>query len=116
MYSNPSRYAFLFQSNVQLSMLQLHTCKTPSPYKIMERSVYSAMCFIENMKRNNILSDAEVTTLEEWYDWCIKNANIEANLIGTYGFIYFIRNNRVKKICDFDIYKNHCLINVFIVK
>lgn len=84
MYSEPSRYAFLFQSYVQLTMLQLHTCKTPSPYKIMERSVYSAMCFVENLKRRNVLRDVEVTILENWYDWCLENANIETDLISTY--------------------------------
>ena len=81
MYSDPSRYAFLFQSYVQLTMLQLHTYKTPLPYKVMERSVYSARCFIENMKRTKILRDVEVMVLEDWYDWCIKCANIETNLI-----------------------------------
>jgi len=91
MYSEPSRYAFLFQSYVQLTMLQLHTCKVPSPYKIMERSVYSAMCFIENMKRTNILRDAEVTILEEWYDWSIKNASINTNLIGIYNLMHLMR-------------------------
>ncbi|KAL0105327.1 hypothetical protein PUN28_016763 [Cardiocondyla obscurior] len=81
MYREPSRYAFLFQSYVQLTMLQLHTCKTPAPYKIMERSVYSAMCFIENLKRKNILRDVEVNVLENWYDWCLTNANIKTDLI-----------------------------------
>lgn len=81
MYSEPSRYAFLFQSYVQLTMLQLHTCKTPSPYKIMERSVYSAMCFVENLKRRNVLRDVEVDILENWYNWSLKNANIETDLI-----------------------------------
>lgn len=90
MYSDPSRYAFLFQSYVQLTMLQLHTCKIPSPYKIMERSVYSTMCFIENLKRKNILHNAEVTVLENWYDWCLKNANIETNLIGI--ILYFMKS------------------------
>lgn len=84
MYSEPSRYAFLFQSYVQLTMLQLHTCKTPSPYKIMERSVYSAMCFVENLKRRNVLRDVEVDILENWYNWSLKNANIETDLIGEY--------------------------------
>jgi len=93
MYSDPSRYAFLFQSYVQLTMLQLHTCKIPSPYKIMERSVYSAMCFIENMKRTNILRDIEVNILEEWYDWSIKNTAINTNLIGTYNLMHLMRNN-----------------------
>lgn len=81
MYKDPSRYAFLFQSYVQLTMLQLHTCKTHTPYKIMERSVFSARLFIENMKRKMMLHDVEVVVLEEWYDWCIKSANIETDLI-----------------------------------
>lgn len=93
MYSEPSRYAFLFQSYVQLTMLQLHTCKTPLPYKIMERSVYSAMCFVENLKRKNVLRDTEVVILEEWYDWCLKSANIETDCIGMYHFVCFMRNN-----------------------
>lgn len=92
MYRDPSRYAFLFQSYVQLTMLQLHTCKIPSPYKIMERSVYSTMCFIENLKRRNVLHKSEVTVLEDWYDWCLKNANIETDLIGIYNFIYFMKS------------------------
>lgn len=91
MYSNPSRYAFLFQSYVQLTMLQLHTCKIPSPYKIMERSVYSAMCFVEHLKRRNVLHNTEVTVLEEWYDWCLRSANIETDLIGMYSFMYLKR-------------------------
>lgn len=108
MYSEPSRYAFLFQSYVQLTMLQLHTCKTPSPYKIMERSVYSAMCFVENLKRRNVLRDVEVTILENWYDWCLENANnIETDLIGTYviyGFCKKLLQLRYLHICLFKLF------------
>ncbi|XP_063982081.1 deoxynucleoside kinase-like isoform X2 [Diachasmimorpha longicaudata] len=81
MYKDPGRYACLFQSYVQLTMLQLHTMKSPLPYKIMERSVYSARCFIENMKRTNVLKEVEATVLEKWYDWCINHALIETDLI-----------------------------------
>ncbi|XP_043277522.1 deoxynucleoside kinase isoform X2 [Venturia canescens] len=81
MYKDPKRYGFLFQSYVQLTMLQLHTLKTELPYKVMERSVYSARCFIENMKRTQLLSNVEVIVLEDWYDWCISNAAIETDLI-----------------------------------
>ncbi|XP_076762199.1 deoxynucleoside kinase [Xylocopa sonorina] len=81
MYTDPVRYSFLFQSYVQLTMLQLHTYKSPMPYKIMERSVFSARCFIENMKRTKQLQDIEVIVLEDWYDWCVQNANIETDLI-----------------------------------
>ncbi|KAK9306100.1 hypothetical protein QLX08_003152 [Tetragonisca angustula] len=81
MYTDTKRYSFLFQSYVQLTMLQLHTYKSAMPYKIMERSVFSARCFIENMKRTKLLEDVEVVVLEDWYDWCIQNANIVTDLI-----------------------------------
>ncbi|XP_015439862.1 PREDICTED: deoxynucleoside kinase isoform X1 [Dufourea novaeangliae] len=81
MYTDPTRYAFLFQSYVQLTMLKLHTHETSFPYKIMERSVYSARCFIESMKRSKTLKDIETVILEDWYDWCITNCHIETDLI-----------------------------------
>ncbi|XP_015118037.1 deoxynucleoside kinase isoform X2 [Diachasma alloeum] len=81
MYKDPTKYACLFQSYVQLTMLQLHTMKSPLPYKVMERSVYSARCFIESMKRMNVLEDVEVTVLEEWHKWSITHAVIETDLI-----------------------------------
>jgi len=58
-----------------------------SPYKVMERSVFSARCFLENMKRTHIIQDVEAMVLENWYDWCMKNTNIRADLIGIYTFI-----------------------------
>lgn len=87
MYKDPRRYACIFQSYVQLTMLQLHTYKTQLPYKVMERSVYCSRLFIENMKRNKILQDFEIVVLEEWFDWCIKNADIETDLISK--IVYF---------------------------
>ncbi|XP_011702143.1 PREDICTED: deoxynucleoside kinase-like [Wasmannia auropunctata] len=80
-YKDPVNYAFLFQSYVQLTRLQLHTMATPSPYKVMERSIFSARCFLENMKRTHIIQDVEAIVLENWYDWCMENTNIRADLI-----------------------------------
>ncbi|XP_066587361.1 deoxynucleoside kinase [Prorops nasuta] len=81
MYKDPNRYSFLFQSYVQLTMLQLHTMEVSEPYKIMERSVYSARIFIENMKRNTMLDKVESVVLEDWYSWCLKSACIQTDLI-----------------------------------
>ncbi|XP_071869012.1 deoxynucleoside kinase [Bombus fervidus] len=81
MYTNPRRYSFLFQSYVQLTMLQLHTYESGMPYKIMERSVFSSRCFIEIMKRSKLLQDVEVMVLEDWHEWYIQNANIVTDLI-----------------------------------
>lgn len=82
MYKDTSRFACLFQSYVQLTMTQLHALNTQKPYKIMERSAYSARLFIENMKRNKTLKDVELYVLEAWYDWSIENSGIETDLIG----------------------------------
>lgn len=84
MYKKPKEYSFLFQSYAQLVRLQLHTMTTPSPYKVMERSIFSTKCFLENMKRNNVISDVEAIILDKWYDWSLENANIKADLIGKY--------------------------------
>lgn len=81
MYSDLPRYTFLFQSYVLLTMLQRHTYETPLPYKIMERSLYSSRCFVENIKRSKLIHDVEVTVLENWTEWCINNANIKMDLI-----------------------------------
>ncbi|XP_012062731.1 PREDICTED: deoxynucleoside kinase-like [Atta cephalotes] len=80
-YKDPVHYAFLFQSYVQLTRLQLHTMATPSPYKVMERSVFSARCFLENMKRTHMIQNVEAIVLEDWYNWCMENTNIRADLI-----------------------------------
>lgn len=84
MYKNPVNYAFIFQSYAQLTRLKLHTMSTPSPYKVMERSIFGARCFLENMKRTKMIQDVEVVILEKWYDWCMENTNIRADLIGAY--------------------------------
>lgn len=81
MYSDSERWACLFQSYVQLTMLQLHMLETNEPIKVMERSVYSARCFIENMKRTGLLHTAEYTLLDDWYTWCIDDAHTKADLI-----------------------------------
>ncbi|XP_024870976.1 deoxynucleoside kinase-like isoform X1 [Temnothorax curvispinosus] len=80
-YKDSVNYAFLFQSYVQLTRLQLHTMATPSPYKVMERSVFSGRCFLENMKRTHMIQDVEAMVLENWYDWCMENTNIRTDLI-----------------------------------
>lgn len=80
-------YGFLFQSYAQLTRLKLHSVNTTSAYKVMERSIFSARCFLENMKRTKMILDVEAEILEKWYDWSIKNNDIKADLIGICSFI-----------------------------
>ncbi|EZA53065.1 deoxynucleoside kinase [Ooceraea biroi] len=80
-YKDSVHYGFMFQSYAQLSRLQLHTMSTPSPYKVMERSIFSSRCFLENMKRTNMIKDVEATILEQWHDWCMESTKIKIDLI-----------------------------------
>lgn len=81
MYTNPHRWACHFQSYVQLTMLKLHTRKTNKDFKVMERSFYSGRCFVENMRRHNLLEPVEYYVLEEWYKTLAKKVCIETDLI-----------------------------------
>lgn len=85
---------------------------TPSPYKVMERSIFSSRCFLENMKRTNMIRNVEVEVLERWYDWCLENTSIRADLIGTCNYKLsreniFIHSLLLIKLCIFSISENN---------
>ena len=41
MYSDPARYSCMFQSYVQLTMMDNHTARIEQPVRMMERSIHS---------------------------------------------------------------------------
>ena len=50
LYNDPRRWGFAFQANVQMTLAKIHAKTTDLPFKIMERSIYSARyCFVENL-------------------------------------------------------------------
>ncbi|XP_018566581.1 deoxynucleoside kinase-like [Anoplophora glabripennis] len=82
MYEDSQKWSFTFQSYVQLTMLQHHCHRSSHPIKLMERSVYSAKyCFVEKMRRDNILSEASAAVIDEHFQWLINNPNTAADLI-----------------------------------
>ncbi|XP_045481582.1 deoxynucleoside kinase-like isoform X2 [Harmonia axyridis] len=82
MYSDPKKWSFTFQSYVQLTMLNHHVLPTPCPVKLMERSIYSARyCFVEKMKRDELLSKPSAAVIDEWFQWLTKNTPINVDLI-----------------------------------
>ncbi|XP_071957973.1 thymidine kinase 2, mitochondrial-like [Antedon mediterranea] len=82
MYEDPARWSFAFQSYLQLTMLQNHTCPTKQPLKLMERSLFSARhVFVENLYRSNKMSDAEYAIINEWFDWIFVNLNLNVDQI-----------------------------------
>lgn len=83
MYKDPSQWAMTFQAYVSLTMLNMHRRTTPTPVKLMERSIYSAKyCFVEHMKRSGTIHPAQFAVLDEWFNFINHNIPIEADLIG----------------------------------
>lgn len=82
MYKDPGRWSLCFQSYVQLTMLDLHTRPVVEPFKMMERSIYSAKnCFVKNLHKAGVMKDAEYTVLTEWFDFCQENMPMKVDLI-----------------------------------
>ena len=76
MYEDPERWAFLFQTYVQLTMLQQHTENNDKQIKIMERSLYSARyCFVENLFESGRIQKSEYTVLVEWFEFLTTRVN-----------------------------------------
>jgi len=82
MYKDPKKWSLGFQSYVQLTMLDLHTRPVPVPFKMMERSIYSAKnCFVKNLHNEGLMQDAEYTVLTEWFDFVREHMPMKVDLI-----------------------------------
>jgi len=82
MYKDPHKWSLCFQSYVQLTMLDLHTKKIAQPVKLMERSIFSAKyCFVNNLREQGLLADAEHTVLSEWFNFIKDNIPLKVDLI-----------------------------------
>jgi len=83
MYKDPKRWGLMFQTYVQLTMLNAHLQPaTNCRLKVMERSLFSSRyCFIENLYRRNLMEKVEYLVLCEWYRWLIDNVHIGVDLI-----------------------------------
>jgi len=82
MYKDPARWAHLFQSYVQLTMMEQHLRPSSNAVKMMERSLFSARyCFVENLFHSGKLSEAEYLVYNEWFKMITKNVDIAVDLI-----------------------------------
>merc|ERR1711860_63034 len=72
MYSDAGRWSLLFQTYVQLTLIEQHLKSSEKPIKVMERSLLSArFCFVENLYANGNMSDAEYQVISEWYNFLV---------------------------------------------
>jgi len=83
LYEDPARWSLVFQTHVQLTMLDYHTKETSAKVKLMERSLYSGRyCFVENLYQSKLMEPAEYAVLSEWFNWITTNADVGVDLIG----------------------------------
>ncbi|KAJ8041514.1 Thymidine kinase 2, mitochondrial [Holothuria leucospilota] len=100
MYEDPVKWTFTFQSYVQLTMLNQHILPHTRPIKLLERSLQSARyCFVENMAVNKRIADAEYTVLDEWFQWLVKNANVQLDQIVYLRSTPEICHQRIRQRC-----------------
>jgi deoxyadenosine/deoxycytidine kinase len=82
MYSNPQRWSFVFQSYVQLTMLQVHECRVNTRLKIQERSIHSAIqVFAKHLLKSGKLARVEMAVLQAWYQYIIEHHQVEIDAI-----------------------------------
>ncbi|VVC37879.1 Hypothetical protein CINCED_3A006053 [Cinara cedri] len=81
-YSDPQRWNFAFQHNVQLSRLSIQSKSTNKAIQIFERSLQNnRYCFVEMAHDKGLLSSPEFGVICQWYDFIEKNVDIELDLI-----------------------------------
>ncbi|CAB4069558.1 unnamed protein product [Lepeophtheirus salmonis] len=68
----PKKWSFLFQVQVQLSMMKKYKTPYSRPIRIMERSL-ARFCFVENLYNNGFLEDAELHMLNDLYNFVIEH-------------------------------------------
>eukprot|EP00042_Codosiga_hollandica_P039403 m.330061 g.330061 ORF g.330061 m.330061 type:complete len:266 (-) comp55605_c0_seq4:373-1170(-) len=84
MYSDPKRWAYLFQNYVLLTMMEAHDTPQTKPLRVLERSVYSARyCFVENLRKINppLIDDMEFAVYQRWFDWLMEHNKPKVDLI-----------------------------------
>ena len=81
MYEDPKRWSLVFQTYVQLTMLETHTKASTRPVKMMERSLYSAQyCFVENLREAGKIEDSEYQILSNWFDFIMSCQEIDISV------------------------------------
>ncbi|XP_015366700.1 PREDICTED: deoxynucleoside kinase-like [Diuraphis noxia] len=81
-YSDPQRWNFAFQHNVQLSRLNLQSKTTNKDVQMFERSLQNnRYCFVEMAHDKGLLSSPEYGVMCQWYEYIETNVDIGLDLI-----------------------------------
>jgi len=79
MYEDPARWSLLFQTYVQLTMIQQHTRPATKPIRIMERSL-ARYCFVENLYSRGKMTDAEYAVLSQWFNFLVTCPQLDLKI------------------------------------
>lgn len=80
MYEDPTNWAAPFQSFALLSMAQNHL--NPARIKFIERSIFSTKyVFLEANKINENIDEANLTILNNWFNFILTNMKIKVDAI-----------------------------------
>ncbi|KAL3318494.1 thymidine kinase 2, mitochondrial [Cichlidogyrus casuarinus] len=82
MYRDTIRYAVPFQAHAVATILHRQMTPQVSPIRLIERSIFSSkLCFVEALRQNQLISDADNDILCKFYDWVSKLPIIQPNMI-----------------------------------
>lgn len=99
-YHDPHRWAYTMETLTMICRVREHLNeqKNRSPYRVMERSIYSGhYCFAQNDFDNGFMNETEWSIYNQWFNFLVPN-HCQAPL----GFIYLktnpaISHERIKK-------------------
>lgn len=81
-YTDCQRWSYLFESYAVLSLMKIHKKPHVTPVKMIERSVYSGyFCFEHNLCKSGMMSKAEHSVHNEWFNWITKQQQPHLDLI-----------------------------------
>lgn len=81
-YTDCQRWSYLFESYAVLSLMKIHKKPHVTPVKMIERSVYSGyFCFEHNLCKSGMMSKAEHSVHNEWFNWITKQHQPHLDLI-----------------------------------
>lgn len=80
-YSDPKKYAYMFQSVALSSRLILQSVPQIKPIRILERSAMSDHCFAKNCHINGLIDDKEYAAYESWYSFLLNHIDGKPNAI-----------------------------------
>ena len=81
-YQDIPRFAYLFQQNVMLTMMEAHQAPQSKPLFVMERSAFSSRyCFVKTLYESKVIERLEFNCFDRLFHWLISQSPPSLDLI-----------------------------------